>query len=106
VDNARRKAPDVWCSVTLAPGTVLKLSLAAIGLLLLCDELAGFHERVGDIVAEQLRTASLLALGSVLLAVVILPPLAAFVWPWLLVLPRRITRMMILTLASACAEGA
>lgn len=69
-------------------------------LLLACDELLGFHERLGDAVAERLRTDSLLTLGSVLLAVVILPPLAAFLWRWLLALPRRIMRMMTLSAAA------
>lgn len=75
------------------------LSLAMLFLLLSCDELVGFHERVGDALARHWNTESLLALGSVVMALVILPPLVVYVWRWLFVLPRDIALVMILSAA-------
>jgi hypothetical protein len=66
---------------------------------LACDEILGFHEQISDIISRDLHIASSLVLGTVLFAIVIVPLGVVFCWRWLLVLPPRVTLVMILSAA-------
>jgi hypothetical protein len=75
------------------------LGLGVIFLFLACDELFGLHERLSTTITRHVHTLSRLALGTVLLAMVILPLIGVFFGRWLLALPRRIALVMTLSAA-------
>jgi hypothetical protein len=75
------------------------LGLGGLFLFLACDELFGLHERLSTTITRHAHTHSRLALGTVLLALVILPLIGVFFGRWLLALPRRLALVMLLSAA-------
>jgi len=72
------------------------LSLGILFLFLSYDEIWSLHEKISGMLSRYLHTQSLLTLGTVLFAMILLPSLVVFFWRLLLALPRRIALEMIL----------
>jgi hypothetical protein len=75
------------------------LCLGLVFLFLSCDEVFRFHEQISDIVSRDLHTTSPLVFGTVLFAMVMVPLIVVFYWRWLLVLPLRVSLVMIFSAA-------